>query len=192
MLSITKTASLKFDFTSILFHIYMSQKANKDSKWEGKSSIEVKSVSAEQIWGLLEDFCSFHKWVPGLDSEKCGYVEGAYGEPGLIRLSVFTQQSSSTLANNDTDTKWCNEKLLSMDRTQRTLSYKITENNLGFRSYVGNMKVMDIDGGCKIEWWFVADPVEGIMRLEDLRGFLESNVKALAEGMRNLVIQPAH
>lgn len=162
----------------------MSQKA-KDSKWEGKTSIELKTITAEQIWPLFEDFCTFHKWVPGLDSDKCRYVEGTYGEPGLIRLNVFTQQSSSTLANetNNSPIKWCKEKLLSMDRTQHTLSYKITDNNLGFRSYVGNIKVTDIDGGCKIEWWFVADPVEG-MRLEDLRGFLESNVIAIAEGMR--------
>ncbi|XP_076950037.1 lachrymatory-factor synthase-like [Bidens hawaiensis] len=147
----------------------MSQE-NKDPKWEGKSIVELKNIKAEQLWPLFEDFCTFHKWIPGLDSEKCHYVEGVYGEPGLIRCNVFTEQSSETLSN-DTD-KWCTEKLLSMDRIEQTLSYKIIENNLGFRYYVGTIKVIEIEEGCKIEWSFIADPVEG-MRLEDLGGFVE-------------------
>ncbi|KAI3677268.1 hypothetical protein L1987_86891 [Smallanthus sonchifolius] len=157
---------------------------NKDSKWEGKSSEGLRGITAEQLWPLFEDFCTIHKWVPA-HSEKCRQGEGAYGEPGLSRYCVFTKESSSALSNgtDKAPTKWCNEKLLSMDPVQRTLSYEVTENNLGFKSYVANVKVIEIVGGCKIEWSFVADPVEG-MGLEDLRGFLESNLKTVAEGMR--------
>ncbi|KAI3677275.1 hypothetical protein L1987_86898 [Smallanthus sonchifolius] len=164
---------------------------NNDSKWEGKATAELRNITAEQVWPLLKDFCTFDKWVPDLDSEKCHYVEGAYGEPGLVRYCVFTEQSSSALPNDidKAPTKWCNEKLLSMDPVQRTLSYEMTENNLGFRSYIGKIKVIEIDGGCKIEWSFTCNPVEG-MSLEDLRGFKESNLKGMAEGMRKELQDP--
>ncbi|XP_076920553.1 lachrymatory-factor synthase-like [Bidens hawaiensis] len=164
----------------------MSQE-NKDSKWEGKSTAELKNIKAEQIWPLFEDFCTIHKWLPILDAEKCHQVEGVYGEPGLVRYVVLAEQSSSVLPSNITDnapSKWTNEKLLTIDPTQKSLSYEITENNLGFRCYVANIKVIDIDGGCKIEWSFISDPVDG-MRLEDLRGYIESIVKTVAEGMGN-------
>ncbi|KAL8259555.1 hypothetical protein R6Q59_027508 [Mikania micrantha] len=144
---------------------------NKDSKWEGKSTAELRNIRPDQLWPLLEDFCAIHKWVPALDSEKCHHIEGAYGEAGLVR--------------------WCNEKLLSMDPVNRTLSYAVTENNLGFKSYVGNMKVVDIEGGCKIEWWFTSDPMEEI-RLEDLKAFMESSLKIVAEGMKKELEVPVN
>ncbi|KAI3677269.1 hypothetical protein L1987_86892 [Smallanthus sonchifolius] len=157
---------------------------NKNSKWEGKSSVEVKGITAEQIWPLFEDFCSFHKWVPTVDSEQCRHVEGDYGKPGLVRYSVFTQQSPSNLSNGDkVHNKWCYEKLLSMDPIQRTLSYEVTENNLGFSSYFVNVKVIEIDGGCKIEWSFTCDPVKG-MTLEDTIASLDSNLKSIADEIK--------
>ncbi|KAL8214561.1 hypothetical protein R6Q57_004010 [Mikania cordata] len=174
---------------------YFSLKAKetKDAKWEGKSSAELIGIMANQLWPFFEDFCTIHKWVPALDSDKCCQLEGAYGEPGLIRYCVFTEQSSVALSNETgkVPAKWCNEKLLSMDRVQRTLSYEVTDNNLGFKSYVGYVKVFELDDGCKIEWSFASDPVEG-MRLEDLRGFLESNLKTVAEGMRQELQAPAN
>lgn len=157
----------------------------------GKSIVELSNITVEQLWPLFEDFCSINKWVPALDSENCCQVEGAYGEPGLVRLCAFTKQASSALSNDTkASIKWCNEKLLSMDPNQRTLSYAVTENNLGFKSYVGNIKMIAIDGGCKIEWSFISDPVEG-MRLEDLRGFLESNLKSVTDEMRTYLFLKA-
>ncbi|KAI3677274.1 hypothetical protein L1987_86897 [Smallanthus sonchifolius] len=182
----TSTSSFLYKSSSLILHQFsLMAQENKDSKWEGKSTEELRGITAEQLWPLFEDFCTIHKWVPALDSEKSRQGEGAYGEPGLIRYCVFTEESSSALSNgtDKAPTKWCNEKLLSMDPVQRTLSYEVTENNLGFKSYVANVKVIETEGGCKIEWSFVADPVEG-MGLEDLRGFLESNLKTVAEGMR--------
>ncbi|KAL8214562.1 hypothetical protein R6Q57_004011 [Mikania cordata] len=163
---------------------------NKDSKWEGKSTAELRNIRSDQLWPLLEDFCAFYKWFPALDSEKCHHIEGAYGEPGLVRYCQFTDQTSASLFG-DTEARWCNEKLLSMDPVNRTLSYAVTENNLGFKSYVGNMKVVDIEGGCKIEWWFTSDPMEEI-RLEDLKAFIESSLKIVAEGMKKELEVPVN
>ena len=52
---------------------------------------------------------------------------------------------------------------------ERCISYEIMENNVGFKSYMATIEVLPINGdgqnGCKIEWSFVADPIEG-WRLE--------------------------
>ncbi|KAI3677271.1 hypothetical protein L1987_86894 [Smallanthus sonchifolius] len=86
------------------------------------------------------------------------------------------------MAEENKDSKW-EGKSTAECPIQRTLSYEITENNLGFRCYVANMKVIDIEGGCKIEWSFMSDAVEG-MRLEDLLGIEKSNLETVVEGMR--------
>ncbi|KAL8259557.1 hypothetical protein R6Q59_027510 [Mikania micrantha] len=168
-------------------------KETKDAEWEGKYSVEVMGITANQLWPFLEDFCAIHKWVPGLDSDKCCQLEGAYGEPGLIRHCVFIEQSSAALSDETgkVPVKWFNEKLLSMDPVQRTMSYEMIENNLGFKFYVGYVKLFELDGGCKIDWSFVSDPVEG-MSLEDLRGNLESFVKTVVEGIRKELQAPAN
>ncbi|KAL8259552.1 hypothetical protein R6Q59_027505 [Mikania micrantha] len=157
----------------------------KNQTWEGKATAELKSTTAEQVWPLLEDFCNFHKWLPTIDT--CHHVQGAHGEPGLVRYCATIVPSASPSANDagpaSTDVvKWCHEKLLSIDPVQRCLSYEIGENNLGFTGYVSEMKVVETDGGCRVEWRFEADPVDG-MRLEDLCGYIESSLNAMAERM---------
>lgn len=62
---------------------------NEDSKWEGKTSVELKNITAAQRWPFFEDFCNRHKFVPSLDSDECRLDEGIYGKPGLVRYCAF-------------------------------------------------------------------------------------------------------
>ncbi|XP_076949998.1 lachrymatory-factor synthase-like [Bidens hawaiensis] len=151
-------------------------KETKNPKWEGKTTAELKTTKADQVWPLLEDFCNLHKWLPTLDT--CHYVQGVHGQPGLVRYCATIIKASSTPSNDDV-VKWCHEKLVSLDPVQRCLKYETGENNLGFTGYYAEMKVVEMDGGCMVEWRFVADPVEG-MGLEDFLGYLESSLKAMA------------
>lgn len=162
---------------------------SRESKWEGKAIAEVRSATADQVWPLIEDFCSLEKWYPGVDA--CQQVKGVYGEPGLIRYITTTVPAPPPPDAADqtpaTVVKWCYEKLLSIDPVQRRLSYQITENNLGVGFYVAEWTVLenkdgDGAGGCRIEWRFTADPVED-RTFEGFCGYLQSSLKGIAERM---------
>ncbi|BFG18525.1 hypothetical protein CerSpe_047990 [Prunus speciosa] len=149
-----------------------------ESKWEGKASADLKGSSAEQVWPLLADFCSLHKWFPNIDT--CYQVDGVPGQPGLIRYCA-----RAPIDNDESTIMWAKEKLLSLDPIQRCLSYEIIDSNLGFKSYVAVMQVVPTDGGdgsigCKIEWSFVCDPIEG-WGLNDFRSYLDSSLQLMAE-----------
>ncbi|XP_061369617.1 lachrymatory-factor synthase-like [Gastrolobium bilobum] len=150
-----------------------------EPKWEGKAIVEVAGTSAELVWPLLEDFCNLHKLIP-LDT--CYQVEGIQGQPGLIRYCA-----SSTKGVTSPTIMWVKEKLLTIDPIQRCLSYEVVDNNMGFKSYVSTQKVLPINGddanlglGCKIEWGFVSDPVEG-WRFQDLNSYIESSLQFMAK-----------
>ncbi|KAE9594987.1 hypothetical protein Lal_00041221 [Lupinus albus] len=151
------------------------------AKWEGKAIVELAENSAEQVWPYIEDFCNIHKLIP---IDICYKVEGMQGQPGLIRYCATTikgDDAETTLMN------WAKEKLLSIDPVQRCLSYEVNENNMGFKSYVATVKVLAINedakvGGCKIEWGFVSDPMEG-WRLQDLNSFIDSHLQVMAKNI---------
>ncbi|KAI3696651.1 hypothetical protein L6452_29101 [Arctium lappa] len=159
---------------------------NRDPKWQSKVVADLKSITPQQVWPLFEDFCNFHKWLPTIDT--CRHVEGVYGQPGLVRYCASTLPSPPSNGGDQstptTVVKWCHEKLLSIDPVQRSLRYEIAENNLGFTFYVGELKVMELNGEddagrCRIEWSFVCDPIEG-WRLEDFSGYMRSSLEAMA------------
>ncbi|KAK9068382.1 hypothetical protein SSX86_012495 [Deinandra increscens subsp. villosa] len=156
----------------------------KSPKLEGKATAKLTHTTPQQLWPLLEDFCNFHKWLPTLDT--CHHVQGLHGQPGLIRYCATVIQPSSTDGAVQAPTvKWCHEKLLAIDPVQRFLRYEIGENNLGFTSYVSEMKVVESGGGgggCMVEWSFTADPVEGL-RSEDLCGYIQSALEGMVERM---------
>ncbi|KAL5850500.1 hypothetical protein ACOSQ4_008513 [Xanthoceras sorbifolium] len=165
-------------------------------KWEGKASVEIASLKAEQVWSFLADFCNLHKWFPTIDT--CYQVEGVAGQPGLIRYCGSTTQTSSSSEggkdgddqkSSSTTTKWAKEKLLMIDPIQRCFSYEVLDNNIGFKSYVGTFKVLPTNGGgCVIEWSFVADPVEGL-RLEDMAAFGDYCLQFMAKKMEDVLTQ---
>lgn len=147
------------------------------AKWEGKATVEVAGISAEQAWPLLEDFCNLHKLIP---IDTCYQVEGIPGQPGLIRYCASTIQG---VADAEPTLNWAKEKLLTIDPIQRCLSYEIVDNNMGFKSYVGTLKVLYGDAakpGCKVEWGFVSDPVEG-WTIQALNSYVESSLQFMAK-----------
>ncbi|KAL6986789.1 hypothetical protein U1Q18_043555 [Sarracenia purpurea var. burkii] len=152
-----------------------------ERKWEAKTTAKVHESTPEQVWSLLEDFCSLKKYLPTIDT--CYKIEGAYGQPGLIRYCASTVSSSSGGSDDHPTINWCHEKLLSMDPIERCLTYEVLDNNLGFKSYLSTMKVLPIDGdgepGCQIEWSFVSDPIEGF-GFDKLLTYVDSSAHAMA------------
>ncbi|RDY00967.1 Lachrymatory-factor synthase, partial [Mucuna pruriens] len=142
-------------------------------KWEGKSAIEVAGTGPEVAWAALEDFCNVHKLIP---IDTCYQAEGVVGQPGLVRYCANAVKGVA----DTTTILWVKEKLLAIDPVQHCLSYEITENNMGFKSYVTTLKVLPDRDGCKIEWGFVSDPVEG-WSFQDLVAYVQSSLQSMAE-----------
>lgn len=152
------------------------------SKWEGKTSVDVPNTDMDRAWCLLEDFCNLHKLM---NIDTCYQVEGSPGQPGLVRYCATTVHGQGEA---DTTLLWAKEKLLSLDSIQRCLTYETLDNNVGFKSYVATIKVLpmgsDVDAqGCKIEWSFVSDPVEG-WTFEGLISYIESSLNFMANKMQ--------
>lgn len=151
------------------------------SQWEGKATAEIRGLTADQVWPLIADFCNFHKWCPIVDA--CHKVEGVDGRPGLVRYCTATLPPPSV--DGDGVVKWCHEKLLEMDSIERRLSYQLLENNMGIKACTATLQVAPIadteggGGGCRIEWSFAADPIEGRSR-EELVAFLEKGIEGMA------------
>ncbi|XVF35411.1 hypothetical protein REPUB_Repub18cG0143200 [Reevesia pubescens] len=148
-------------------------------KWEGKATVELKGSTSEQIWPFLEEFCNIDELFPVVDT--CYRVEGTPRQPGLVR-------------HCEGKLGWAKEKLLTIDPTNRSLSYEVLENNVGLKYYVATLKVLPImedDGksaGCKIEWSFIADPCEGL-RSEDLVSHIDYCLQFMAKKMEDAVKQ---
>lgn len=165
----------------------MAEEKNKQQKWQGKASIELKGSSATKVWSLIQDFCNIHKWFP---VDTCSYVEGVPGEPGLIRYCSSTKTSSID-GQDVTTIKWAKETLTMIDPIKRCLSYELLDNNMGFKYYVATWEILPINGdydvdmaGCKIQWSFVSDPVEG-WRFEDMMSYIEYCLQYLANKLED-------
>ncbi|EXB93398.1 hypothetical protein L484_000248 [Morus notabilis] len=149
-------------------------------KWEGEVSGQLKSSKARDVWPLIADFFNLHKLLPTLD--QCHQVgsEVTGVQPGVIRYCGSTTTSPSS----ETITQWANEKLTEIDPVKRSLSYEITENNVGFKSWVATMQVLPIDGdeegGSEIKWSFVGDPAEG-WTYEIMVGYHDSSLQTIAK-----------
>ncbi|XWS70309.1 hypothetical protein CRYUN_Cryun03dG0036900 [Craigia yunnanensis] len=75
--------------------------------------------------------------------DTCYRVEGTPGQPGLVR-------------HCEAELRWTNEKLLTIDPTNRSLSYEVLENSVGLKKYVATLEALPMEGdgkpaGCKIE-----------------------------------------
>ncbi|KAL3746782.1 hypothetical protein ACJRO7_015682 [Eucalyptus globulus] len=156
-------------------------------KWEGKFTAELKGATPDQVWPFLADFCNVHKVLPTVDT--CYRVEGVQGQPGLIRYCA------STALSNDSDPsklKWANERLLMMDPSKKCFSYEVLDNNMGFKNYVGTVRVMptnDGDGkmrGCMIEWSFVSNPIE-CWGLQDLSSLMDFALQSMAKKIESAI-----
>ncbi|CAN4076638.1 unnamed protein product [Withania somnifera] len=151
--------------------------AQQRSTWEGKSIANLKGPKAEQVWPLLEDFFNFHNWLPTIDT--CYQVND---KDGIIRYCASSASPPSD--GGEEIIKWCHERLLTVDKIGRCLSYEALDNNMGISSYVATFKVLSSEGadesGCQIEWSFVAAPVDGLT-LECFLGYVDSSLQVMAE-----------
>ncbi|KAM3688686.1 hypothetical protein ACJW31_10G169400 [Castanea mollissima] len=105
---------------------------------------------------------------------------------------VATTTTTSSNGNEETMIKWAKEKLLMIDSIKRCLSYEVTDNNIGMKSYVGKSTVSPIndDGknGCKIEWSFVCDPIEGLRYEDFLLNTIETGLQSMAKKMEDVIL----
>ncbi|KAF5198323.1 Lachrymatory-factor synthase [Thalictrum thalictroides] len=151
---------------------------DQKTKWECHASVELVP-GADQVWPFIADFFGIHKLLPTLDI--CYQVEGIVGEPGCVRYCA-----RYTGVSDNEAVKWATEKLLSIDNAQRSLSYKIIANNLGYESYMATMKVVPRGSsnkdGCTIEWSFVVEPVEGRTK-EDMASHQDYILKTIAKSI---------
>ncbi|KAE8678710.1 putative Polyketide cyclase/dehydrase and lipid transport superfamily protein [Hibiscus syriacus] len=168
-------------FFSAFFHFILTKgqmKQNSQPKWEAKIPAKLTGASPDQVWVIYTDFFNFHKWFPTLAS--CYGVHGANGELGCIRFCSGFSISSRGGGGSE---KWSKERLIAIDHSNRSLSYEIMENNIGFSSYVSTVKIVpgDVDDGdgCVIEWSFTVDPVEG-WQLDDMKKLYEKGLEGLA------------
>ncbi|XP_068638322.1 lachrymatory-factor synthase-like [Aristolochia californica] len=146
-------------------------------KWEGRTIAQLRSVSAEKAWSLLEDFITSHKWILNVDT--CYLVEGERSKPGCVRYCAGSGVSSA----DGSTVAWAKEKLTAIDPVQRTLSYEIVDNNIGFGEYAATLKVSpDVNEGCTVEWSFVCDPV-GAFSEEQFKSYIDLCVHTMGERM---------
>uniref|UniRef100_A0A2C9W503 Bet v I/Major latex protein domain-containing protein n=1 Tax=Manihot esculenta TaxID=3983 RepID=A0A2C9W503_MANES len=158
----------------------------REPKWEGKASMELKNATADQVWPFFEDFCNAHKWFPNLETSY--QVEGELGKPGLVRYCASKPKPSSD-ATGGSIINWVKEKLIMINPVKRCMSYQVTETNMGFNSYTATIQVLPVNGdgaggehGCRIEWSFVVDPIEG-WRLQDLESYINSTLQFMGNKM---------
>ncbi|KAG9449129.1 hypothetical protein H6P81_009094 [Aristolochia fimbriata] len=119
-----------------------------EGNWEGKANAKVPGVSPDKVWAVLDKYSNIHDYLPSVDESTI--VSGEPGKVGCVRLC-----SGNPLPGSQ-ERAFTNEKLVAYDPTNRTLSYEVVENNIGFKDYVATLKVLpEEDGSSAIEWSFV-------------------------------------
>ncbi|XP_008794116.1 lachrymatory-factor synthase-like [Phoenix dactylifera] len=156
---------------------------NQSEKWEGKASINVPNTKADEAWSLLSNFCSLHLWLPAIDV--CEKVAGVEGQPGCVRYCAAAPSDGGKLV------RWSKEELLGFDPVARSYCYEVTGSNIGFGRYMATFKVLAEEGeaGCKLEWSFESEPVEGWTQ-ESLIAYLQTGLEGMARRVEEALIAP--
>ncbi|CAM8916535.1 unnamed protein product [Rhodiola kirilowii] len=160
-----------------------TQQQAPQAKWSGKAtSAELKGLKADQIWPLWADFSNLHNWFPKLDM--CRLVEGEPGRVGSVRLCV-----GKAAAAEEEEAMWVKERLVEMDEEKRLMRYEVMENNVGLKGYVAAITVLEVEGGggCRVEWSFEAEAVEG-WEEEALKGYIESSLESIVKTMEEALL----
>ncbi|CAI9773123.1 unnamed protein product [Fraxinus pennsylvanica] len=157
----------------------------EQKKWEGTVSTILENVNADQIWPFWKDFFSVHKWFPG--NTTCEGIHGNNGEAGCIRYCG----DLPVPAVDGAASSWTKERLIAIDHNEKSFSYEILDCNIGVKSYVANVKIYPVvagenGGGCRTEWRFTVDPVEG-WSLEDTVRNYEVWLKIMVKNMEAAV-----
>lgn len=164
-----------------------------EAKWEGTPTAHLRSSTAEAVWPLLQDFYGVHKWLPTIDT--CHKVDQQEANGSISNHVRYCG------AGEGEDLKWCHERLLVSDPVAMSLTYQILDNNMGVKDYRSTMRAVPIpidDGssgsgyGCRIEWSFLADPVEGLTQ-EGLLAYLDGALQGMANNMEKaLTLSHSH
>ncbi|KAL7122016.1 hypothetical protein ACP275_01G019600 [Erythranthe tilingii] len=163
------------------------EEAVLELKWEGKVIAKLNKPTPQEVWLLLEDFCTFHKWLPTIDT--CYKVD----DEGLVRYCAATTLAPSAAGAGGGVVKWCHEKLLDVDPVGMRLSYEVLDNNMGLKSYRSTIKVVPAgvinggDEGCQIEWSFLADPIDGLS-YDDMVNYLDVSLQGMALNMEKALM----
>ncbi|KAH7679381.1 Polyketide cyclase/dehydrase protein [Dioscorea alata] len=159
------------------------QKENKET-WQGCVTAKVRRGTRNQVWSLIGDFLNLDKLHPMISI--CKLVEGVPGQPGCVRYCSDVPPTDDDVAGEAPSNLWVKERLLSIDPIGQSLSYEITENNMGFTRYMATLKVVGGGGGddgdedgCSLEWRFEADPVVGFSE-EGLVSILQNGLNGMA------------
>lgn len=102
----------------------------------------VITAPADEVWGRLGDFATWHTWLPRIESTN---MEAGHetGPVGCVRTLVLADGSS------------VRERLLSKDDAARTLSYEFAgPHSFPVRRYVGRIRVEEIttSGDSYVHW----------------------------------------
>lgn len=89
--------------------------------------------------------------------ETCTDLAGEEGLPGYTRLV-----SGYMFPQDDGDRSWMKEKLVSMDCSAHSYSYKMEATNVGLDGCVNTLKLADYgEGWTLVRWGFELEPVDG-------------------------------
>ncbi|MQM02844.1 hypothetical protein Taro_035612 [Colocasia esculenta] len=159
----------------------------QEATWEGSAQAKLPAATADEAWSLLEDFSGIHRLLPGIKT--CTLVDGANGVPGCTRHCVGPPVPSEN--GGEPTVYWATERLLSFDAAERSYSYEVTDSNMGFRRYVATLRAkpeggVGAGGGCRLEWSFAADPVEGWSR-DRLVGYLQYGLEEMGRRIEEAV-----
>lgn len=152
--------------------------------WKGTTSIELKTCKAQHVWPLFEDFFGLDKWFPSITT--CLPIEGKSGQPGCVRFcsgfKTVNDSNDNTTGSVKQRVNWTKQKLLSIDPTEKVFTYSIVEGNVGFNGYLSTVKVVPAGEGCRIEWDYEVEPVEG-WKPQDLDDFIGTGLQVMANRM---------
>ncbi|KAG2699624.1 hypothetical protein I3760_07G199700 [Carya illinoinensis] len=111
-------------------------------KWVENLTAELVIPTAEEAWPFLEDYCNLHKFAPDV-IDTSHHVEGICNQPGLVRYCAAT---ATRVWDGRLQPKqlWVHEKLIKIDPIKKSLSYEVTENNVGIKTLVGTCSAYPI------------------------------------------------
>jgi len=96
-------------------------------------------VPADTVWQMIGGFNALADWHPAI--EKSELDEG-----GEVRTLSLAGGGSIT------------ERLEEHNDAERTYTYTITQSPLPVANYKSTIKVLEEEGGCKVEWSSLFDP----------------------------------
>ncbi|XP_023512638.1 uncharacterized protein LOC111777326 [Cucurbita pepo subsp. pepo] len=149
----------------------------KNGKWEGSVGGLV-DAPVDKVWPLVTQSKRLQEWMPMV--ERCTDITGDEGTPGYIRVV-----SGFMFPQKDGERSWIKEKLLSMDSSARSYSYKMEASNVGLDGSINTLKLVDYgEDSTLIEWKFEINPLEGVCEesIIDFLGFLYKSCINRIEG----------